>query len=80
MKQYPSLIKAYARENYKIELQYENGEKKLYDFLPELQHPFYKELQDEKYFIQMSVQNGELVWMTGQDFCPNTLYEKSVLL
>ncbi|MBR5127958.1 MAG: DUF2442 domain-containing protein [Roseburia sp.] len=80
MKQYPSLIKAFARKDYKIELLYDNGEKKLYDFAPELEHPFYRELQDEKYFVQMSVINGELMWVTGQDFCPNTLYEKSELL
>lgn len=80
MKQYPSLIKATAMKNYKIELLYDTGEKKQYDFAPELEHPFYKELQDERCFAEMRVQNGELVWKTGQDFCPNTLYEKSILL
>ena len=45
-----------------------------------IEHPFYKELQDERCFAEMRVQNGELVWKTGQDFCPNTLYEKSILL
>ena len=80
MKQYPSLKNAEAKNNFQIELTYDNGEKRLYDFTSNLEHPFYKELKDEKYFTQLSVENGELIWATGQDFCPNTLYENSTLL
>ena len=78
MKQYPSLEKAVAREDFKIELLYSNGEKRLYDFTPNLKHPFYQPLNDTTLFSRLSVEQGELVWETGQDFCPNTLYENSV--
>ena len=80
MKQYPSLKKAIAGKNFNIELIYDNGEKRQFDFTPNLMHPFYKELEDENLFVQMRVENGELMWASGQDFCPNTLYEKSILL
>lgn len=80
MKQYPSLKKAVVGSNYKIELIYDNGEKRCYDFSKELEHPFYQELKDKKLFSQLNVENGELMWATGQDFCPNTLYENSILL
>lgn len=80
MKQYPSLKKAIAGSNFKIELMYDNGERRSYDFSKNLEHPFYQELKDEKLFAQLGVENGELIWVTGQDFCPNTLYENSTLL
>jgi len=80
MKQYPSLKKAIAKDNFQIELLYDNGEKRCYDFEANLEHPFYRELRDEKLFARMNVENGELMWETGQDFCPNTLYEKSILI
>lgn len=77
MKQYPSLKEAIARDDFKIELIYENGEKKMYDFKDNLEHPFYQALKDVKLFSKVHVIQGELVWESGQDFCPNTLYEKS---
>ena len=45
-----------------------------------LMHPFYQELNNTALFSQMYVENGELLWRTGQDFCPNTLYENSTLI
>ena len=80
MEQYPSLKSAFAKEDYQIELLYENGEKTLYDFKENLQHPFYQELREKSFFEEMEVVQGELVWKSGQDFCPYTLYEKSVTI
>ena len=32
------------------------------------------------YFLELEFDNdGEIEWSTGQDFCPHTLYEKSVI-
>ena len=31
-----------------------------------------------KYPKLISVVDGELLWQTGQDFCPHTLYENSI--
>ncbi len=77
MKQYPSLKEAIAKENYKIELVYDNGEKRIYDFSTDLEHPFYQELRDVERFLKLSIVQGGIEWESGQDFCPNTLYEKS---
>jgi len=78
MKQYPSLKEAIAKENYKIELIYENGEKRVYDFSVDLEHPFYQGLNEVERFLKLRVVQGELLWDSGQDFCPHTLYEKSI--
>lgn len=80
MKQYPSLKEVLVRDDFKIELIYANGEKKVYDFRDDLEHPFYQELKDCELFSKVSVVQGELYWESGQDFCPNTLYEKSVAI
>lgn len=80
MKQYPSLKNAYAKEDFQIELIYENGEKRIYDFKNDLKHPFYQELKDCELFYKISVVQGELNWESGQDFCPNTLYERSIAI
>ena len=78
MKTYPLLINAIPMDDYKLLLFFSNNEKKTYDFKINLNHPYYKSLTDESFFCNVKVENGELEWATGQDFCPYTLYEKSV--
>jgi len=75
---YPRLIEATALDNYSLLLFFSNGEKKVFDFTPNLDHPFYKGLRDNSLFRKLTVNDGEIEWTTGQDFCPHTLYDKSV--
>ena len=77
---YPSLQKAVPQEDYTLLLTFSNGEKKLYDFRPNLNHSFYKDLTNPVLFQKVNVVDGEIEWATGQDFCPYTLYDNSVLL
>ena len=76
---YPELENAVALGDFCLLLEYDNGEKRIYDFKPNLSHSFYKELQNPSLFKNVSAVDGEIEWATGQDFCPHTLYEKSVL-
>ena len=75
---YPRLKEARALNNHSIILLFSNGEKRLYDFSPNLCHPYYKILQNVSLFMNLSILDGEIVWATGQDFCPHTLYINSV--
>ena len=75
---YPKLCSAFPLENHRLLLEYANGEKRVYDFTPNLMHKFYKPLQDAALFARVSVNDGEIEWAAGQDFCPHTLYEKSI--
>ena len=77
---YPKLQTVVALDDYSLELEYENGEKRRYDFKPNLNHSFYKALQSLTLFKSVSVIDGLVIWQSGQDFCPNTLYDKSVLV
>ena len=73
----PVLVCAKALTDFRLELSFENGEVKIYNFTPNLSHPAYKALSNHKLFTQVSVHEGEIEWVTGQDFCPHTLYLNS---
>ena len=75
---HPKLTEARASDPYRLVLQFSNGEKKVFDFTPNLAHPFYKDLKNPLLFKNVTVHDGEIEWATGQDFCPHTLYEKGV--
>ena len=77
MNTYPILKDVEALDNYKLILTFGEGEKRLYNFTPNLSHKFYAALSDARLFKAVSVRNGEIEWITGQDFCPHTLYEDS---
>jgi hypothetical protein len=74
---YPKLKGVEAIKEYLLLLDFD-GEKRLYDFSPNLDHPYYKELSEPALFRSVCVRDGEIEWATGQDFCPHTLYEKSL--
>ncbi|MCL2739685.1 MAG: DUF2442 domain-containing protein [Oscillospiraceae bacterium] len=76
--EYPKLTKVTPRQDYELELEFDNGEKRLFDFAYNLNHPFYAQLKDIKYFCKVQVVDGEILWASGQDFCPHTLYQKSM--
>jgi hypothetical protein len=75
---YPKLQDVKPQDNYTLILWFGNGEKRVYDFKPNLNHKFYKALNDLSLFKMVKVSEGEIEWVTGQDFCPHTLYEQSV--
>ncbi|MCC8079284.1 MAG: DUF2442 domain-containing protein [Oscillospiraceae bacterium] len=77
MNAYPVLKSVTPLDNYCLMLTFGEGEKRLYAFKPNLNHKFYRDLSDAALFRTVSVNDGELEWPTGQDFCPHTLYEES---
>lgn len=78
MNTYPILKSVIPLDNYCLMLTFGDNEKRIYDFKPNLSHKFYKALIDVNLFRAVSVNDGEIEWITGQDFCPHTLYEESV--
>ena len=74
---YPKLCKVEALNNFNLLLWFSNNEKRIFDFRPNLSHPYYKDLNRLTLFKNVTVHDGEIEWATGQDFCPHTLYEKS---
>jgi len=77
MATYPRLKAVTPLDDYLLQLTFEEGEMRIYNFKPNLNHKFYKPLVDLRLFKAVSVSDGEIEWISGQDFCPNTLYEES---
>jgi hypothetical protein len=64
-------------DNYKLRLEFENGEVGIYDCAPLLECGVFRELRDIAYFRQVYVLFGTVAWPHEQDICPDTLYEES---
>ncbi|MCR4317722.1 MAG: DUF2442 domain-containing protein [Planctomycetes bacterium] len=74
----PRVRKAKAIENFKVEIEFSNGEFRVYDCSAILEFGVFKRLKDENYFRQLRVLDGTICWPEGQDICLDTLYLDSV--
>jgi hypothetical protein len=74
---YLSVKKVKPLPNYKLELTFENKEKKIFDVKPYLDTGLFKTLKDEKYFKMVKVSYDTIEWPNGIDLDPEVLYEKS---
>ena len=68
------------KENYKLEIEFSNGEVGVFDCEPLLNFGVFQELRNLEYFKQVSASGGTVVWPNEQDICPDTLYEDSTKL
>lgn len=61
-------------------IEYENGEKRIFDVKPYITGSWFGELADEDYFNTVHVLPGGsgIEWENGQDIAPHELYECSV--
>jgi hypothetical protein len=64
-------------EDYKLKIQFNNGEEGVYDCIHLLDFGVFKELKDINYFKQAKALDGTVVWPHEQDICPDTLYLES---
>ena len=78
----PKIVSVEPLENYKIKLNYETGEKKLFNVLPYMSGQWYEELYNNNYFKSVHlVSNGQgIEWENGQDIAPHELYEMSITI
>jgi hypothetical protein len=74
----PRVKKVTPASDYKLHIEFTNGEQGIYDCSPLLEFGVFKELQDRNYFMQAKAWDGTVVWPHEQDICPDTLYLDSV--
>jgi hypothetical protein len=76
----PKIISVEAIKDYKIKLNYETGEIKLFNVLPYISGTWYKELHNYSYFKTVHIiSNGKgIEWEHGQDIAPHELYDMGV--
>ena len=76
----PRVIKVSPETDYRVYLEFSNGERREFDVSPYLDKGIFKRLNDVEYFRQVRVSMGTIEWPEGQDFCPDTLYKSSKVI
>ena len=71
------VINVHATSDHKLELEFENGEKKVFDMKPYLSRRPFGPLIQVAIFKLAKVENGTVVWPGDLDVAPETLYEES---
>jgi len=74
----PRVKSVVASSDYKLHIEFKNGERGVYDCTPHLDFGIFRELKDLNYFKQAQAVDGTVAWPHGQDICPDTLYIDSI--
>jgi len=73
----PRVIAVKPKKNYCLELQFANGEIRIFDVKPYLDRGIFRELKSLNMFHSVKVSDGTVQWQNECDFCPDTLYPES---
>jgi hypothetical protein len=77
---YPKIKNVEPLDNYKLRLNYETGEVKVFNVFPYISGEWYGELLNNNYFKTVHIISGGkgIEWENGQDIAPHELYEMSI--
>ena len=70
----PRVKKVTPSADYKLNIEFTNGERGIYDCSQLLGFGVFEELKDKDYFNKAKELDGTVVWPHEQDICPDTLY------
>ncbi len=65
-------------ENYRLLINFDNGEERIFDVKPYIKGAWYGELEDPNYFKSVLTDGFTVIWPNGQDICPDELYYSSL--
>lgn len=65
--------------NFQVDLQYKNGERRLFDVRPLLAIKPWNRIAKPEIFSLVKVEYGTVVWPGEIDIAPETLYDESIL-
>jgi len=71
------VVKVEATPDYKLHLEFENGEKRIFDMSPYMDKMPFVQLKGSPLFTKASVDYGTVVWPGNIDIAPETLYDRS---
>ena len=76
----PRLTKVQPMPDCRLLLEYETGERKIFDVAPYAEGPWFGELRQTSYFQTVHLLPGGtgIEWPNGQDIAPHELYEEAV--
>jgi len=76
----PRAITVKPIENYKLLLEFNNGEERIFDVTNKMDHIFYKSLKDINVFRTVHTNGITVEWDGEIDICPDELYFDSILV
>ena len=71
------VVKVEVNPDYKLHLEFENGEKRIFDMAPYMDKKPFVRLKGSPLFAKASVDFGTVVWPGDIDIAPETLYDRS---
>lgn len=75
-----SVIHVHPLDNFHLELEFNTGEKGVFDMRPYLDKGVFVRLRDFALFKQAYVAFDTVCWPNGLDISPETLYDRSQML
>lgn len=72
------VVKVDVEPGYRLLLEFENGEKRIFDMTPYLDKKPFGQLKGSPLFAQASIAFGTVVWPGNIDIAPETLYDRSL--
>ena len=74
----PKAIDVKVLNNYKLEILFDNNEKKIFDVKPYFKFKLFEELKNSKKFNSVKISGLSIEWANGADICPDELYNNSI--
>ena len=74
----PIVISLEPLEDYTLEIEFDNGEVRIFDIKPYLNKGAFTQLKDHSLFKAVQVEAGSLEWPNGIGLCYDTVYLESV--
>jgi hypothetical protein len=71
------VIKVSTQEDFKLIIEFENGERRFFDMKPLWPLKPWNRISSRKFFQNVRVEYGSIVWPGNIDISPETLYEDS---
>jgi Protein of unknown function (DUF2442) len=71
------VVNVQVKPNYQLELEFENGECRLFDMTPYLEKKPFNRLKESGLFACAFIDYGTVVWPGNIDIAPETLYDRS---
>ena len=72
------VIAVKATNDYRLYLEFENGEKRIFDMTPLMEKPPFVRLKGSPLFQAARVDYGTVCWPGNIDIAPETLYDRSI--
>lgn len=71
------VVKVETKPDYVLHLEFENGEKRIFDMSPYMDKRPFVQLKGSPLFAMASIDYGTVVWPGNIDIAPETLYDRS---